>query len=330
LQGRTVLLFCPAQYPVFLMLQIAHLSFTSPFILAPLAGYTDLPFRLLCHRHGAGYCVSEMISCHGLVYNQPNTLKLLASIPEERPVAFQLFGADPEIMADAAEIMATYSPDMIDINMGCPVKKVTKRGAGAALMADLKLAERILKKIVARVSLPITVKIRSGENAHSVNASTFAEMAEATGVAAITVHARTWSQGFAGHIDPTVIADVKKRVNIPVIGNGDVITREDGLKMMAETGCDGIMVGRGALGNPWIFRGTGEPENLAERVAGAREHLKLIEELLPAERLLGHIKSQMSRYFKGLPGSSIVRRKVFSARNLKYLRMIIDSHACQA
>jgi len=311
------------------MLQIAHLSFASPFVLAPLAGYSDLPFRLLCRRYGAGYCVSEMISCHGLIYGQENTLKLLTSVPKERPVSFQLFGADPEIMADAAEILAAHSPEMIDINMGCPVKKVTKRGAGAALMTDSKLAENILKKIVARVSLPITVKIRSGKDAHCLNAPAFAKMAEDNGAAAITVHARTWSQGFSGHIDPKVIADVKKVVKIPVIGNGDVLSYQAGRKMMAETGCDGVMIGRGALGNPWIFQETGRPENLQEIVAGAQEHLRLLEEFLPAERLLGHVKSQISRYFKGFPGSSNLRLRIFAAENLQSLHEIIDSCPCQ-
>lgn len=307
------------------MLQIAHLSFASPFVLAPLAGYSDLPFRLLCRRYGAGYCVSEMISCHGLVYGQENTFKLFASVPEEKPVALQLFGADPEIMADAAEILASNAPQMIDINMGCPVKKVTKRGAGAALMTDRKLAENILKKIVARISIPITVKIRSGKDTQSINAPVFAKMAEDSGVAAITVHARTWSQGFSGHIDPSVITHVKNAVKIPVLGNGDVLSYQDGQKMMAETGCDGVMIGRGALGNPWIFQEKGRPTHLTEILTGAREHLQLLEEFLPAERLLGHIKSQISPYFRGLPGSSTLRVKLFSAGNLQSLRESIDT-----
>ncbi len=309
------------------MLQIAHLSIASPFVLAPLAGYSDLPFRLLCRRYGAGYCVSEMISCHGLAYGQQNTMKLFNSVPEEKPVSFQLFGADPEAMADAAEILATRSPEMIDINMGCPVKKVTKRGAGAALMTDRKLAEKILKMVVARVSIPITVKIRSGKDLHSINAPAFAKMAEDCGAAAVTIHARTWSQGFSGNIDRAVIAEVKKSVNIPVLGNGDVLSRQDGRQMMAETGCDGVMIGRGALGNPWIFQESGRPESLPEIIVGARQHLRLLEEFLPADRLLGYIKSQLSRYFRGLRGSATLRLKIFAAENLNNLREIIDSYA---
>ncbi len=306
------------------MLTIAHLSFAAPFVLAPLAGYSDLPLRLLCRRHGAGYGVSEMVSCHGLVYRQQNTLKLLASVPEERPVAFQLFGADPEMMADAAEILTAYGPDMIDINMGCPVKKVTRRGAGAALMTDINLAQAILQKVISRVSVPITVKIRSGKDSQSISAAVFAKMAEDQGAAAVAIHARTWSQGFSGRIDPAVISAVKKAVSIPVIGNGDVLSRRDALAMMRLTGCDGVMIGRAALGNPWIFRETGRPDTLAEIARGAREHLRLIEELLPAERLLGSIKSQISRYFKELPGCSVVRKNIYAATTLAELRQLVD------
>jgi nifR3 family TIM-barrel protein len=261
-----------------------------------------------------------MISCHGLVYRQKNTLRMLASIPEERPVSFQLFGSDPEVMAEAAEILASHGPDMIDINMGCPVKKVTKKGAGAALMTDPGLAEAILTRIVARVSLPVTVKIRSGKDHHSVNAPDFAKMLEASGAAAVTVHARTWSQGFSGHIDKEIITRVKAAVSIPVIGNGDVLSREDGRRMVEETGCDGVMIGRGALGNPWVFQETGRPEEMRRIVSGAKTHLALIEQYLPADRVLGYIKNHLCRYFKGLPGSSALRQQVFTAPNLTALK----------
>ncbi len=308
------------------MLKISHLSFDSPFVLAPLAGYTDLPFRLLCRQFGAGYCVSEMISCHGLVYQQANTLKMMASISQEKPVAFQLFGADPDVMADAAEIMATYSPDMLDINMGCPVRKVTKRGAGAALMTESGLAKSILAKIVSRVSIPVTVKIRSGKDSHSINAPAFAKMLENTGASAITVHARTWSQGFSGQIDQDIITRVKKAVSIPVLGNGDVMSLLEGRKMMEETGCDGVMIGRGALGNPWIFQESGRPDDIRQLVIGAKAHLALIEEFLPAERVLGYIKNHMSRYFKGLHGSSALRQKIFAAPDVASLKKQLEPY----
>lgn len=306
------------------MLKIGQLKFESPFVLAPLAGYTDLPFRLLCRKFGSGFCVSEMISCHGLVYQQPNTLRMLASIPEERPTAFQLFGADPEVMANAAEIMASYGPDMLDINMGCPVRKVTKRGAGAALMTTPELAETILRKVVARVQVPVTVKIRAGKNSQSINAPAFAKMLEETGASAITIHARTWSQGFSGQIDQEVIARVKEAVSIPVIGNGDILSCADGHQMMAATGCDGVMIGRGALGNPWVFQNDGRPDELREIQRVARMHLALIEKFLPAQRMLGYIKNHMCRYFKELPGSSALRQKIFAAPDLISLKQLLD------
>lgn len=309
------------------MLRIADLLFSSPLVLAPLAGYSDLPFRLLCRRCGAGYVVSEMISCHGLRYKQPNTLKLLASVSEEQPLAIQLFGADAQVMAEAATMLGDYQPAMIDLNMGCPVRKVTTRGAGAALMTTPELAASIITKVVAKAKVPVTVKIRSGRDLNSINAPTFAKMAEECGAAAVTVHARTWSQGFSGCIDRQVIAAVKDRVSIPVIGNGDVLSHHDAVVMMEETGCDGVMIGRGALGNPWIF-GKGErPISLAEIAVLALEHLRLIEAFLPAERMVGHIKGQISRYFKGLPGSSQTRAEIMAASDLATLRGLIETAA---
>jgi len=307
------------------MLRIAHLSFSSPLILAPLAGYTDLPFRLLCRMHGAGYCVSEMISCHGLVYQQEKTLEMLKSVDHEKPVSFQLFGADPETMVDAAEILASYKPDMIDVNMGCPVKKVTKNGAGAALMTTPDIAEQILTKICAKVSLPVTVKIRAGKDSTHINCAEFAKMAQFSGVSAIAIHGRTWAQGFSGTIEKETISAVKKAVSIPVIGNGDVHSFRQAQKLMAETGCDGVMIGRAALGNPWVFTPKGRPSTLGEILSGAVTHLQLIEQHLPAERIIGYVKSQMCSYFKGLPGSSRMRKEIFSAENIVDLKHTMET-----
>jgi len=293
------------------MLTIAHLTFPAPFVLAPLAGYSDLPFRLLCREFGAGYCVSEMISCHGLSYKQPRTIEMMQSVAAEKPVAFQLFGAEPEIMGEAAAIMSLYGPDLIDINMGCPVKKVTKRGAGAALMTDIPLAEKIITAVRSNSSIPITVKFRSGPSSREINAVEFALMAEGAGAAALTVHGRTWAQGFTGTADREIIAKVKSAVAIPVIGNGDIQNYEDGLSMMADTGCDGVMVGRGALGNPWVFSPTGRPENQHEILKGALRHLELMGQFLPVEKMLGSIKNQVGRYFKGMHGSSRMRAAVY-------------------
>jgi nifR3 family TIM-barrel protein len=295
------------------MLQIGPHTFNNPFILAPLAGYTDLPFRLICKEFGADYTVSEMISCHGLVYQQDNTLRMLKSVEAERPVAFQLFGAEPDIMAEAAELMAALKPEIIDINMGCPVRKITKKGAGAALMTTPKIAEEIIEKVVRRVTVPVTVKFRSGKDSANITAVEFAKMAEGAGAAAVTVHARTWAQGFSGHIDPMVIKAVTKNINLPVIGNGDVQSLGAGRQLMEDTGCHGVMIGRAALGNPWVFSENGRPDDFRKIVEGARRHLCLMREHLPADRVIGYVKSQISRYFKGLKDATGFRKKIFAA-----------------
>lgn len=305
------------------MLVINHLVFSSPFVLAPLAGYTDLPFRLLCREYGAGYSVSEMISCHGLTFGQPKTFEMVQSAPAEKPVAFQLFGAEPELMGQAAAILSERGPDMIDINMGCPVKKVTKRGAGAALMTTIELAERIITAVKANTTVPVTVKFRSGPTVQQQNAVEFALMAQSAGASALVVHGRTWAQGFTGTADREIIARVKEQVAIPVIGNGDIHTYQDGLAMIADTGCDGVMIGRGALGNPWIFSPNGRPSCQREIVAVALRHMELMAEFQPVDKMLGCIKNHIGRYFKGLAGSSRMRTAVYASRTFQDLQELL-------
>lgn len=307
------------------MLTIAHLVIDSPFILAPLAGYTDLPFRQLCREHGAGLCVSEMISCHGLCYRQPKTLAMLASSDEERPVSFQLFGADPDIMGEAAAILSSYRPDLIDINMGCPVKKVTKRGAGAALMANPSLAEEIIHNVVRKSTVPVTVKIRAGVHSNDLNGVEFARMTEAAGASAVTVHGRTWAQGFTGTSDKTIISRIKQAVSIPVIGNGDILSYQDGMAMLTETGCDGVMIGRGALGNPWVFNESGKPGDLPGILDGVLRHMELIEQLLNTEHTLGVVKNHIGRYFKNLPGSAQLRKAVYDSPSFADLKNTLQN-----
>lgn len=305
------------------------MSFTAllrdnPFILAPLAGYTDLPFRLLCREAGASLCFTEMISCHGLVHGQKNTRILLQSTPGDRPLAIQLFGSDPAAMAEAAAMIDRQDGDCIDINMGCPVRKVVKKGAGAALMKEIKLAERVIVQVVRNSSLPVTVKFRSGWNSENIIAPEFAQMAENAGAAAVTLHARTWSQAFGGQADWSLIARVKEAVSIPVIGNGDVLSHEDGLKMRSETGCDGVMVGRGALGNPWVFSSKGRPEGLAARLPVIMRHIELVREHLPAEKVLFRLKNHVGRYLTGLPGASRLRREIMACKNSEDLCRLLD------
>jgi len=304
-----------------IMLRIADCIAVSPLLLAPLAGYSDLPFRLLCREYGAGMCFSEMISCHGIVYQQKKTLAMLASTPDEHPTAFQLFGADPEIMGKASALLAEFSPDCIDINMGCPVPKVTKNGAGAALMANPLLAENIIKRVIEYSELPVTVKFRSGVDSGHITAVSFAKMAENAGVSAVTIHGRTWSQGFTGKAERRIISQVKEAVSIPVIGNGDITTYKEGYAMMDETGCDGVMIGRAALGNPWVFQEKGRPLDLSSILQGVLRHLELIEHYLhPTDRMLGLIKNIAGRYFKYLPGSTALRKMVYESPSLLALQ----------
>ena len=222
-------------------------------VLAPLAGITNLPLRLMAKRAGCGLVCSEMISSHGLVYKSGKTEVLLDSIPDEKPLSVQIFGAKPAIMAEAARIVQESGADILDINFGCSVKKILKSNSGSALMKDPPLARRVLEAVRSAVNIPLTIKIRSGWDPSGRQALEIAKLAEDCGVDAVAVHPRTATQGFRGEADWSIIAAVKQTLAIPVIGNGDVIEPSDALRMLEETGCDGVMVGRAAIGNPMIF-----------------------------------------------------------------------------
>jgi tRNA-dihydrouridine synthase B len=222
-------------------------------VLAPLAGITNLPMRLLAKRAGCGLVCSEMISSNGLVYGSAKTVQLLDSTPEEKPLSVQIFGSDPSIMADAARIVQDAGADIVDINFGCSVKKILKSNAGAALMKDPSLSRRILAAVRRAVTVPLTIKIRSGWEATGDQAMQIARLAEDCGVDAVAIHPRTATQGFRGQADWSIIGALKKVLHVPVIGNGDVTGPKLALRMRAETGCDGVMVGRAAIGNPMIF-----------------------------------------------------------------------------
>ncbi|MEN8232561.1 MAG: tRNA dihydrouridine synthase DusB [Thermodesulfobacteriota bacterium] len=306
-------------------MQIKSIPLVSPLILAPLAGYTDLPFRILCRQFGAGLCYTEMISCHGLVYQKEKTLRMTMTVPEERPVALQLFGADPVKMGQAAAIVSDMEVDIIDINMGCPVRKVIKKGAGAALMKTPKPAAKIISEVYKNTTLPVTVKIRTGWNHDSIVAPEFAKMAEDNGVSAIAVHGRTWSQGFGGQVDWQTISQVKKNVSIPVIGNGDVDTYNAAILAMKKTGCDGIMIGRAALGNPWVFTPEGIPTSLVKRMAGLRRHLEIIQKFSNPDKTLPKIRNQAGRYFKGIAGGSAIRGQIYQARSFNEILKLAQS-----
>ena len=235
-------------------LQIGDVTLDNNCILAPMAGVTDLPFRLLCKEQGVGLICMEMVSAKAIYYNNKNTEELMAIHPDEAPVSLQLFGSDPDIIADMAKRIEEKPFAILDINMGCPVPKVVNNGEGSALMKDPKLAEEILTKLVKAINKPVTVKIRKGFNDANVNAVEIARIAESCGVAAVAVHGRTREQYYSGKADWDIIGAVKDAVKIPVIGNGDVVDAHSAKALLEQTGCDGVMIGRAAQGNPWIFR----------------------------------------------------------------------------
>jgi len=307
------------------MFSIGPLSVPNTLVLAPLAGYSDLSFRRLCREHGAGLCVSEMISCHGLVYKQKKTIQMLESCNEDYPLSYQLFGSDPDIMAEAAAILNDFKPDCVDINMGCPVKKVTKRGAGAALMADLERAEQIIQAVVKASYFPVTVKMRSGPDRCHLNAEDLARRAEYHGVSALTVHGRTWKQAFTGKADWKTVSRIKECVSIPVIGNGDVASYGDAHNKMEATGCDGVMIGRAALGNPWVFHPQGRPGSLLTILRAVIRHVELLESYSESPRFkLAAMKNHLGKYFKGFSGSSAIRKGIYDATDWTSLRQMLS------
>ena len=234
-------------------LVIGNRTLDNNLILAPMAGVTDLPFRLLCREQGAGLLCMEMVSAKAILYNNRNTKTLLTTDPQENPVSLQLFGSDPDIISEAAKRIEELPFDILDINMGCPVPKVVKNGDGSALMKQPELAGKIIEKTVRAVRKPVTVKLRKGFDDAHVNAAELAHIAQESGAAAVAVHGRTREQYYTGKADWDIIRQVKEAVSIPVIGNGDIRTAEDVAAMHRQTGCDGFMIARGAEGNPWIF-----------------------------------------------------------------------------
>ena len=269
-------------------LKIGNVTLENNLILAPMAGVTDLPFRVLCKEEGAGMVCMEMVSAKAIFYNNQNTMQLLETAPEERPVSLQLFGSDPVCISEMAKRIEERPFDILDLNMGCPVPKIVNNGDGSALMKAPKLAGEIMERTVRAVKKPVTVKIRKGFDEKHCNAVEIAKIAEASGVAAITVHGRTREEFYSGRADWETIAKVKEAVSIPVIGNGDLLSAEDVIAMKEQTGCDGFLIGRGAQGDPWIFR-----RILRYCSTGERLGKPSMEDMIPL--MLRHARMQIKR-----------------------------------
>lgn len=306
-------------------LKIGELELGQGLILAPMAGITDLSFRRIAKSFDVDLVTSEMVSSEGLVRNKASTKMLLQSHAEEKPLAVQLFGSDPKVVAEAARIVADEGADIIDLNMGCPVPKVVRQGAGAALLRDAATVAILVDAVRQAVSIPVTVKTRSGWSQSKINVLEVARVAEDAGADAITIHPRTARQGFSGSADWSLIARVKQAVNIPVIGNGDVTRPEDVGKMRKLTQCDGVMIGRGAMGNPWIFEQArqltkGQPlysPTPQERLDVVRRHLELYEESLHGRQSLSGVRSRLMWYSKRLRGSARLRASLSDCRHLE-------------
>lgn len=314
-------------------LRIGNTVLENNVILAPMAGVTDLPFRVLCREQGAGCVVTEMVSAKAVLYNNKNTRELLQIDPAERPAAVQLFGSEPDIMAEIAARLEEGPYDYIDVNMGCPVPKIVNNGEGSALMKNPERAKEVLTAMVKAVKKPVTVKFRKGFNDLSVNAVEFAKMAESCGVAAVAVHGRTREQYYSGKADRDIIRQVKEAVRIPVIGNGDIFTPEDAGRMLKETGCDGIMVARGAKGNPWLFGrinhylDTGEVlpgPSMAEIKAMILRHGRMLVQFKGEGVAMREMRGHMAWYTKGMPHSATLRNEINQVETLEGFVELLD------
>lgn len=315
-------------------LKIGKVTLPNNLILAPMAGVTDLPFRLLCSRQGVGLCCMEMVSAKAILYKNKNTESLLEIHRDEGPVSLQLFGSDPKILSEMAKKIEERPFSVLDINMGCPVPKVVNNGEGSALMKNPKLVEEIVSSVVKAVQKPVTVKIRKGFDEEHVNAVEIAKIAEAAGAAAVAVHGRTREQYYAGEADWEIIAKVKEALTIPVIGNGDVTDGQSAERLLTQTGCDGVMIGRAARGNPWIFSqvatyledGTVLPKPDIEEVKKTiLEHARLQLETKGEYTGIREMRKHVSWYTTGYPNSARLRQVVNLTESFEELCALVEN-----
>ena len=310
-------------------MKIGDVELKNEYVLAPMAGVTDLPFRLLCCSHGAGLVCMEMISAKAIHYNNKKTFDLMRTDAKEHPVSLQIFGSEPEVMAESAKRIEEQPFDILDINMGCPMPKIVNNGEGSALMQNPLLVGRIVSAVSKAIKKPVTVKIRKGFDDDSINAPEIAYIAQESGAAAVTVHGRTRQQYYEGKADWEIIGKVKEKVSIPVIGNGDVTDIESAEEMKRRTGCDGVAVGRASRGNPWIFKELSEGKKYRPEAGEIKETIKLhcqMQKEIKGEYIgVREMRKHIAWYTTGLPHSARLRMQINNVETFDSLMKLIDA-----